>query len=150
MKTVFLILMIVSKVAIADSDTEVKACLSNWKKTPFNIQNPNYRTISASVNVFGVGKDIEDSKKTESPELVYIKPSVNVLGKNTMKLLNPNGWYCLKSNTNVLGKATIELHCNAHLTMSNSGATVLGSNDSESGASTTVLGKTKIKRVGCQ
>ncbi len=136
--------------AFGSNDTHVKSCLRHWKKTPFDSSNPNYRTISTSVNVFGAGKDIEDTKRTKSPDLVFLKPSVNVLGKSTIKLLNPNGWYCLKSNTNVLGKAVIELHCKAKLAISNTGATVLGSEEGDSQGSTTVLGKTKIRRVGCK
>ena len=103
--------------------------------------------MKSSVSVFGAGGKLEDLKKSAKPELVYVKSSVNVLGKNVIKLLNPKGWYCLNSSTNVLGKAIIELHCNAKLTLSKSGATVLGSNDTTGG--TTVLGKTKIKRIGC-
>ena len=133
-------------------DKNVKECLKHWGKTPFNKKNPKYRTVSTSVNVFGAGKDIVEDKKTSGPELVLIKPSVNVLGKTKMKLLNPNGWYCMKSNTNVLGKAVIELHCNAKMAVASTGATVLGGDDGEDSGQqgTTVLGKTKIKRIGCK
>ena len=135
--------------AFGQYDSEVKQCLKHWKSAPFSSKKLNYRTLSASVSVLGVGGEINDTKKTSGPELIYLKPSVNVLGKSTIRLMNPNGWYCLKSNTNVLGKAIIELHCKAKLAMSNTGATVLGSEESDQ-KGTTVLGKTKIKRVGCQ
>ena len=135
----------------ADSkhDADVKECLNHWKSAPFSAKNLKYRTISASVNVFGAGSDIVDDNKTSGPELVFLKPSVNVLGKSTIKLLNPNAWYCMKSNTNVLGKAVIELHCKAKMAISNTGATVLGSDQGDQKGNT-VLGKTKIKRVGCE
>ncbi len=136
--------------AYAGYDKEVRDCLSHWGSHPFTAKNPNYKTISTSVSVFGAGSDIVDSKATKKPSLVYIKPSVNVLGGKLIQLKNPNGWYCLKSNTNVLGKATIELHCNAKLAIASTGATVLGSEEGGTQQGTTVLGKTKIKRVGCK
>lgn len=134
----------------ADSkhDSDVKECLSHWGSAPFDAKNLKYRTIETSVSVFGAGSDIIDEKQSSGPELIFIKPSVNVLGKSTIKLLNPNGWYCMKSNTNVLGKAIIELHCKAKMSISNTGATVLGSDQGDQKGNT-VLGKTKIKRVGC-
>lgn len=130
-------------------DENVRQCLEHWKKTPFNAKKLNYRTLSASVSVFGAGGKLIDEEKTDSPALVFIKPSVNVMGGKTIKLHNPNGWYCLKSNTNVMGSATIELHCKAKLAIASTGATVLGSDKGEQ-KGTTVMGKTKIKRVGCK
>ena len=105
--------------------------------------------MKSTVSVFGSGGDLIDRDETKKPKLVYVKSSVNVMGKNTIRLLNPNGWYCMNSSTNVLGKAVIELHCNAKLAISNTGATVLGSSSGEQ-EGTTVLGKTRIRKVGCK
>lgn len=151
MKVLILVIVLLSTQAFAGEskyDKNVRECLKHWKKTPFSSKNLNYKTISTSVSVFGAGKDIIDDEKTKGPKLVFIKPSVNVLGGKLIQLKNPNGWYCLKSNTNVLGKATIELHCKAKLAIASTGATVLGS-DKGGQKGTTVLGKTKIKRIGC-
>ena len=150
MKLMFVLVLLLGASAMADSkyDKNVRECLNHWKKHPFNSKNPTYKTISSSVSVFGAGSDIIDEKVTDDPQLVFIKPSVNVLGGKLISLKNPNGWYCIKSSTNVLGKATIELHCKAKLATANTGATVLGSDKGEQ-KGTTVLGKTKIKRIGC-
>lgn len=150
MKSILILILFFSTQAFAGGkyDKNVRECLSHWKKTPFSSRNLKYKTMKSTVSVFGAGGDLIDKKKTSKPALVYVKASVNVLGKNTIKLLNPNGWYCLNSSTNVLGKAVIELHCKAKLAISNTGATVLGS-DSGDQQGTTVLGKTKIKRTGC-
>ncbi len=152
MKAIVVILTLVSLQAFAgENDKHVRDCLSHWKKAPFNSKKLNYKTISSSVSVFGAGGELVDDKATDQPALVFIKPSVNVLGGKLIQLKNPNGWYCLKSNTNVLGKATIELHCKAKLAIANTGATVLGSDtDKDAQKGTTVLGKTKIRRVGCE
>lgn len=149
MKFIVILILFVANGALADrgDDQHVKDCLKHWGKTPFNAKNLNYKTMKSQVSVFGAGGDLKDEEKTKGPRLIYLKPSVNVLGKNTIRLANPNGWYCLKSNTNVLGKAVIELHCKAKLAFSNTGATVLGSDQGEQ-QGTTVLGKTKIKRIG--
>lgn len=151
MKYLMVVILFFGSQAFAEDgkyDENVRQCLSHWKKTPFSSKNLKYKTISTSVSVFGSGSDIIDDKATKSPKLVFIKPSVNVLGGKLIRLKNPNGWYCLKSNTNVLGKATIELHCKAKLAIASTGATVLAGDDGKQ-KGTTVLGKTKIKRVGC-
>ena len=127
----------------------IRACLKNWGKHPFQGENPAFRKISAKVKVFGIGKNAEDLKATDKPELVLVKPSVAVMSKTTIKLMNPNGWYCVKGRVSVLGKSALEAHCKAHLASSSDGATVLGSNNGEEGA-TTVLGSSDIKRVGCE
>lgn len=151
MKIIGILILFFSTTSFAaEYDQTVRDCLNHWKTHPFNSKKLDYKTISSSVSVFGAGSDIVDDQKTKTPSLVLIKPSVNVLGGKTIKLTNPNGWYCLKSNTNVLGKATIDLHCNAKLAMANTGATVLGSEKGAQQKGTTVLGKTKINRVGCK
>ncbi|MEQ1877939.1 MAG: hypothetical protein ABL958_14955, partial [Bdellovibrionia bacterium] len=97
MKSVLIALFFVSN-AIAgeggDRDS-LEACMKHWGKHPFK-DDSNYRTIAPSVKVFGIGGKVEDSGKTDAPELVLIKPSVSVFSKGTFKLMNPNGWYCLK------------------------------------------------------
>lgn len=139
--------VLASPAAIANSKVdEVRTCLANWGEHPFDASNPQFRTISASVKVFGVGSDIVD-QPTRNPELVLIEPNVSVMTKSTMNLLNPNGWYCLRKKVNVMSKSVINLHCDAHLASTIQGATVLGSNQNNDGV--TVMGKAVINRVGC-
>ena len=128
-----------------ETDTEVvKACLDNWKTHPFPKNNPDFRVISPKVKVMGIGGRMAEEKETSSPELVLIKSNVNVMSKNIIKLANPNGWYCLQNKVDVMAKTEIELNCNAHLTSSNTEATILKQDDDETGV--TVLGKTVVKR----
>ncbi|HMN67131.1 MAG TPA: hypothetical protein PKC28_01200 [Bdellovibrionales bacterium] len=144
---ILIALLAFSFTVFADDIDEVKNCLSHWKNHPFKSDAPEFRTIDAKVKVMGVGDELADTAKTDKPELVLIKPSVTVLSKSTMKLTNPNGWYCLKGKVSVLGRSDIQLHCSARLASAGSGATVLASDDNSTGV--TVLGKSTLTRVGC-
>lgn len=133
--------------AMADeSDSSIQACLKAWGNTPFG-KNAKYRTMQTSVKVFGIGKSTSDNNATSSPELVLVNPDVNVMGGSTIELMNPNGWYCLRSTVNVMGGLNIKTHCNTHLANAKDGATVLGNSNEDKGV--TVMGTTKIERVGC-
>jgi hypothetical protein len=127
-------------------DGSISNCLKAWGKHPFG-NNPTYKTLATSVKVFGIGEDPTDSEVTSSPSLVLINPGVNVMGGTTIKLLNPNGWYCFRTNVNVMGGMNIKVHCKAHLASATEGVTVLGSNSDNK--SITVMGSTQIERVGC-
>lgn len=130
----------------ADPPRAIEACLSAWGSHPFG-SAPRYKTLTTSVRVFGVGKNTEDREVTRSPALVYVSPGVNVMGGTVVELLNPKGWYCLRSTVNVMGGLTIRLHCDAKLAFSSGGTTVMGRNPGEKGI--TVMGSTTIERVGC-
>jgi len=134
--------------ASESDESAIQSCLAHWGKHPFSAKDPKYRVIQGRVKVMGIGGDIKDDEKTAQPELVLVKPQVNVMGKSEMNLLNPNGWYCLKSKVAVLGKTVINLHCKASLASSADGATVLGGADEQNGV--TVLGSSKLNRVGCR
>lgn len=130
-------------------DGSIAACLKTWGKHPFGA-HPTYKTLSTSVKVFGIGSNTADTVTTNSPALVLINPGVNVMGGSTIDLLNPNGWYCFRSNVNVMGGMTIRAHCKAHLASSSeggSGTTVMGNNKDQKGV--TVMGSTQVERVGC-
>ncbi len=129
-----------------EADGSIAACLKAWGKNPFG-NNPTYKTLGTSVKVFGIGDDPVDSDVTDSPSLVLVNPGVNVMGGSTFELLNPNGWYCLRTNVNVMGGLTIKVHCKAHLASATEGVTVLGSSSDKK--SITVMGSTKIEQVGC-
>jgi hypothetical protein len=144
----FLGLFSISSFASEDGDMDsLKSCLRNWGSHPFKTETPEYRSISPSVKVFGIGGKVEDERETKKPELVLIKPSVNVFSKATFRLMNPNGWYCLKGKVAVFSKVEIQLTCKANLAASSDGATVLASNDKSDGV--TVFGSSEVKRVGC-
>ena len=130
------------------SDEEaLKVCLNNWGKHPFVEGNLNYRTIAPSVSVFGIGVSVQDDRATQQPELVLIKPSVSVFSKGTLKLFNPQGWYCLESNVAVFSEVDIQIDCRANLASASGGITVLGSNERRDGV--TVFGTINVTRIGC-
>lgn len=129
------------------NDSAVSKCLAAWGEHPFG-KNPKFKTLSTSVRVFGIGSEPVDDAVTEKPALILINPAVNVMGGTTYELLNPNGWYCFRATVNVMGGLTVKAHCKAHLASSNSGATVMGSNNSAN-KGVTVMGSTKVQLVGC-
>ena len=130
----------------SDKDA-LKACLKNWGKHPFVEGHLDYRTIVPSVSVFGIGVSVQDDRETQQPGLVLIKPSVSVFSKSTLKLLNPQGWYCLESKVAVFSEVDIQIDCRANLASSSDGATVLGSNERRDGV--TVFGTINVNRIGC-
>jgi hypothetical protein len=130
----------------SDQDA-LKACLTNWGKHPFVEGNLSYRTIAPNVSVFGSGVSVQDDRQTRQPELVLIKPSVSVFSKGTLRLLNPQGWYCLESKVAVFSEVDIQIDCRASLAFSSGGTTVLGSDERSEGV--TVSGTIKVTRIGC-
>jgi hypothetical protein len=108
-------------------DGSIAACLKAWGDHPFG-QNPQFRTLETSVKVFGIGGETADTQPTSSPSLVLINPSVNVLGGSTIELMNPNGWYCLRTTITIMGRVSVRAHCKAHLASTSAGTTVLGNN----------------------
>jgi hypothetical protein len=140
--------LLMGEVASAEEvDSFIKSCLRAWGTHPFGA-NPSYKTMATSVKVFGIGSGTADIERTETPALVLVNPEVNVMGGTTVELLNPNGWYCFRSNVNVMGKLNIRANCRAHLASARDGATVLGSGQSDKGV--TVLGETRVELVGCK
>ncbi len=127
-------------------DSNITACLKAWGKHPFG-NNPQYKTMQVSVKVFGIGAPSADRETTSKPALVLVQPGVNVMGGSTVELLNPNGWYCLKTNVNVMGGLTIRAACGAKLASTHDGTTVMSNN--EDNKAVTVMGSTQIERVGC-
>ncbi len=131
-----------------DNDTDaLNTCLKHWGKHPFVEGNLDYRTIAPSVRVFGTGVSVQDDRATEQPELVLVKSSVSVFAKSTIRLLNPQGWYCLKGKIAVFSTVDIQIDCRANLASSSDGATVMGSNDRRDGV--TVFGDSNVNRIGC-
>jgi hypothetical protein len=104
-------------------------CMAKWKNLPFDQTIDNYNKIAASVTVGGFGNAINDTEPTDEPWLTLITAGVNVGGAPTYRLLNPNGYYCIKVNVNVLTNLTIELHCNARLADSKVNVAVISEQD---------------------
>lgn len=97
-----------------EENSAIKKCLVKWGKVPFGT-TINVRTIKAAVTVGGFGTAVNDTVKTEKPELVLIKAAVNVGSDVEYNLLNPNGYYCMTVNVNVDTNLTINLSCQARL-----------------------------------
>ena len=118
---------------IPDADDDdldaLHKCMAKWKDIPFDQTIDNYDKIHASVTVGGFGNAVNDTKRTDEPWLTLITAGVNVGGEPVYRLLNPNGFYCIKVNVNVLTKLTIELHCNARLADSKVNVNVLSEQD---------------------
>lgn len=130
-----------------DNDSPVASCLQAWGKHPFG-RNPSYKTLATAVKVFGVGRDTADTAPTSSPALVLVNPGVNVMGGTTIQVLNPNGWYCFRTNVNVMGGMTIKAHCKAHLATTAGDVLAAGKDSGEKAI--TVMGSTQVERVGCE
>ena len=127
-------------------DSSVSSCLKAWGKHPFG-KNPQYQTLSTSVKVFGIGRDTVDAEPTNKPALVLVNPSVNVAGGSAIQVLTPNGWYCFRTTVNVMGGLTIKAHCKSHLATTSGDVLEVGNARDDKGV--TVMGSTKVERVGC-
>jgi len=124
----------------------VKACLAVWGDShPFKDDSKlRFKVLESSVKVFGIGTDITDDAETSEPQLVLVRPAVNVMGKLTFHLMNPKGWYCFEKNVTVMAKSEVTMACTTQVTSAGPGATVMGSSPGKGG--TTVMGKTAFER----
>jgi len=142
--------ILASASVIAADQRVVDRCIADWgSASPFKKGTAPDRVISPGVKVFGIGKgNSGDETVTDKPSLILVRPAVNVLGKSTIQLANPQGWYCFKSNVTVAGKITIEAHCNAHIASArDDGTSVLASDESDKGVA--VMGALRVTRFGC-
>jgi hypothetical protein len=136
--------------AFAQDQPALDACIGAWGKiAPFKKGTPATSVIAPSVKVFGIGGSgkVNDAP-TDRPALVLVRPAVNVMGRSVIRLENPKGWYCFKSNVNVAGSMQIEAHCNAHIASAKDDGTSVGAvDDSNKGVS--VFGALRVTRFGC-
>lgn len=133
-------------VAADEGDSPVDSCLKAWGKHPFG-KNPQYKTLSTAVKVFGIGRDTADTEPTSGPALVLVNPGVNVAGGSVVQVLNPNGWYCFRTTVNVMGGLTIKAHCKTHLATTS--GDLLAAENASDVKGVTVMGSTQVERVGC-
>ena len=129
----------------SDEDDAVASCLKSWGNHPFG-NSPKFKTLAPAVKVFGMGSDPSDTEITSAPALVLVSPGVNVMGNTTYELLNPNGWYCLRTSATVMGDLTLKAHCKAHLASTTMGVAVMGSGNK----GMSVMGSTEVELVDCK
>jgi hypothetical protein len=152
MKNIFTLiaLLMLAAPALAQDQAALDACIGSWgKKSPFRKGKAADSVIATGVKVFGVGSaQSGNDEPTAKPVLVLVRPAVNVMGKSTIRLANPNGWYCLRSNVTVAGAMHIEAHCKAHIASAKEDGTSVGAVD-ESGTGVAVFGALRVVRFGC-
>jgi hypothetical protein len=145
-----LLLAGLSTTAFASDQAALDACITSWgKESPFRKGTPATSTIATGVKVFGIGSGQSgNDAPTEKPALVMIRPAVNVMGKSTIRLANPKGWYCFRSNVTVAGSLNIEAHCNAHIASAKEDGTSVGAVD-QSNKGVAVFGALRVTRFDC-
>ena len=144
----FLALCIPLPVPAQEVDGSIAACLKAWVDHPFG-KNPKFKTLETSVKVFGIGTSAADTELTSSPSLVLINPIVNVMGASSIDLMNPNGWYCLRTTVNIVGGVSIRAHCKAQLAATSDGVAARGNNTGNRGIkdlNVTLMGSVSIER----
>ena len=146
----FLLLAAVAAPALANDQAAVDECIATWGvRSPFPKGTKPDKVISTGVKVFGLGDRQGNEETTTAPSLVLVNPAVNVAGKSTVRLANPNGWYCLKEQTTVAGKITIEAHCDAHIAHAKRDGTSVAAHD-DTGKGVAVAGALRVQRFGCK
>ena len=136
--------------AFANDQQTLDACIASWgKKSPFKKGTPADKVVAPGVKVFGLGGGGATDEPTDRPSLVLVRPAVNVAGRSTIRLNNPKGWYCFRSNVNVAGKMEIDVPCNAQLASAKEDGTTVGGVD-ESNKGVTVFGAMRVTRRGCK
>ncbi|MEO7433923.1 MAG: hypothetical protein ABI080_00390 [Candidatus Binatia bacterium] len=135
--------------ARADDQPTLDACIGSWgSASPFKKGAPATKVIATGVKVFGIGSEGATDEPTAKPSLVLVRPAVNVMGKSTIQLKNPQGWYCFVSNVNVAGRMEIEVPCNARVASAKEDGTSVGAVD-ETAKGVTVFGALRVTRTGC-
>lgn len=139
-----------ASLADAGDQAALDQCIAYWgKASPFRKGTPPEGVISTGVKVFGLGSSSSgDDSVTSKPRLVLVRPAVNVMGRSTIKLSNPHGWYCFRSNVTVMGKLEIDAQCHAHLATAREQGTAVGAAD-ESSKGVAVFGALRVNRFGC-
>ncbi len=135
-------------VSASEADSSIAACLIAWGDQPFG-KTPQFKTLGTSVRVFGLGAETADTEPTSSPSLTLINPSFNLMGGSTIELLNPNGWYCLRTTVTIMGGVSIRANCKARLAETSDGNAMLANSTDNRGIkdlNVTVMGSVSIER----
>ena len=143
-------LLLAATASYADDQAPLDGCIAAWgNQSPFKKGHKADSVIGTGVKVFGIGASQSgNDAPTDKPVLVYVRPAVNVMGKSTIKLNNPNGWYCFRSNVNVAGAMQIDAHCKAHIASAKEDGTSVGAAD-ESNKGVVVFGSLRVTRFDC-
>ena len=146
------ILAAFSAPAFADAGDQavLDQCIAYWgNAAPFKKGTPAEGILSPGVRVFGLGGGAAGNDPvTEKARLVLVRPAVNVMGRTTIQLNNPHGWYCFRSNVTVAGKIQINAHCHAHIAAATDSGTAVGAADDTS-RGVAVFGALRVTRFGC-
>lgn len=134
----------------ANDQRALDGCIAAWgKKSPFRKGTPADSVIGTGVKVFGIGAGQSgNDSPTAKPALILVRPAVNVMGKSTIRLNNPKGWYCFRSNVTVAGALHIQAQCTAQIASAREDGTSVGAVD-ESNSGVAVFGALRVIRVGC-
>lgn len=145
-----LALALAPAIAHADDQQALDACIASWgKQSPFRKGHKADSVIGTGVKVFGIGSGQSgNDAPTSRPALILVRPAVNVMGRSTIRLNNPKGWYCFRSNVTVAGSLNIEAHCDAHIASAKEDGTTVGAVD-ESNKGVAVFGALRVTRFGC-
>jgi hypothetical protein len=136
--------------ALAQDQAALDGCIASWgAKSPFKKGTKAETVIGTGVKVFGVGSaQSGNDTPTDRPALILVRPAVNVMGKSTIKLSNPKGWYCFRSNVTVAGALHIDAPCTAQIASAREDGTAVGAVD-ESNTGVAVFGALRVNRHGC-
>ena len=137
--------------AFANDQLALDGCIASWgSSSPFKKGKPADHVIGTGVKVFGIGSGQSgNDAPTDKPVLIYVRPAVNVAGKSTIRLNNPHGWYCFRSNVTVAGTIHIDAQCKAHIASAKEDGTSVGAVD-ESNKGVAVFGSLRVVRFGCE
>ena len=136
--------------AFANDQQALDGCIASWgAKSPFKKGTRADSVIATGVKVFGVGSSQSgNDAPTDRPALVLVRPAVNVMGKSTIRLNNPKGWYCFRSTVTVAGAMHIDAPCTAQIASAREDGTSVGAVD-ESSKGVAVFGALRVNRFGC-
>ncbi|MEP6823189.1 MAG: hypothetical protein ABI919_00110 [Ramlibacter sp.] len=150
MKKFFLIAAALLVASAGHADQALDSCIASWgKNAPFKKGARADSLLSTGVKVFGLGKGQSGGDPvTPKPALIYVQPAVNVMGATTIRLVNPRGWYCFRSNVSVAGNINIEAHCDAHIAHTRDDGTAVGAVDTTN-KGVVVFGALRVTRFGC-
>lgn len=143
-------MMAASGASLAAEQRALDACIESWgRSSPFPKGTPAETVVAGGVKVFGLGAARTGSDPpTRNAALILVRPAVNVMGRTTIRLSNPQGWYCFRSNVTVAGSLHIEAPCEARIASAREDGTAVGAVD-ESNKGVAVFGALRVTRYGC-
>ena len=92
-------------------------CLQQWgpENTPFD-EGAVRQYLSLNFN----GDDVsyKDIFMTDEPKLTFLEITADEVDDINLRLMNPNGWYCLNVAVTTMDDLTIKVHCEAKILQS--------------------------------